>query len=189
LERAEKRREAIPALGRVVRKKSTAAMEEYWRRNRGKSDAEREPYPHARDFAEQREMEQIGEDFTAALNGVALVQATLPAALPIATNSEAGSLIRKLLRRQSTASHRDLIALVERIIVLLRDRPAQKRGRGAPTKFPPERRERALAMKLEGHTNGECAAVLYDTKRPSSQQTKNFSKIFAYYRNPSRTKS
>ncbi len=116
------------------------------------------------------------------------MRADLPAALPITKNSEASSLIRKLLRPRPTASHREVIALVERIVSLT-DGPAQKRGRGAPPKFPPERSERALAMKREKHTNGECAAVLYDTKRPTVQQTKNFSKIFAYYRDRSRAKS
>jgi hypothetical protein len=77
VERAEKRRGTIPELGRIVKEKSTAAMEEYWRQNRDKSDAERGPFPRPRDTVEQQEIEQILEDHSVALNRVVMVRGEL----------------------------------------------------------------------------------------------------------------
>jgi hypothetical protein len=63
------------------------------------------------------------------------------------------------------------------------DRPARERRRpGRPAKFPEERKQQALDLKLNGGTNSECAKLLYQTKHPTAQQVRNIPAILKNYR-------
>jgi hypothetical protein len=57
----------------------------------------------------------------------------------------------------------------------------RKNTRGRPQEIPDERKERALVAKKEGATSKQLAAILYDTKRPSTRQRSDVSNILKHY--------
>ena len=54
--------------------------------------------------------------------------------------------------------------------------------RGAPVILPPERKEAAIELKTSGGSNSEAAALIYNTKFPTPQQTKNVPAILRQYK-------
>jgi hypothetical protein len=180
--RETERMKEILALGLIVKKKSTAASEEYWHRNQSKSPADRESFPRVTDIPEQSEIERINESHSAALNALAILRANLPAALPLEIENERISrLLKQLHTHSATLSNEELIRNVRILADSLPKGSEVTRKRGRPS-IPAELKERALAMKDNGASNRECAKVLYQTSHPTVRQVKNLGPILSYFR-------
>jgi hypothetical protein len=65
--------------------------------------------------------------------------------------------------------------------------PPAKRKRGRRPTISDENKERAAKIKASGGTNKDAAAVLYGTRYPSLQQTKNVSSILRHHKKKSKT--
>jgi hypothetical protein len=59
---------------------------------------------------------------------------------------------------------------------------SSRRRRGRPQVIPEQAKAAAAKLKAAGRTNSEIAAVLYRTKHPTSQQTKNVPSILRHHK-------
>jgi hypothetical protein len=56
-----------------------------------------------------------------------------------------------------------------------------KRPRGRPSKIPPERKAKALEVRIRGGNNRQAAKILYDTEEPTKHQRDSVSAILGWY--------
>jgi hypothetical protein len=175
------RKDGIQELGRIVKQKSDARVEEFWHRNRSRPEGEREPFPKVTELAEQRKIEEIIDAHAAAQSQLASLRTSLSSLLPLGFRGKTESLVRELREHGLTASNEDLIWLVEELVESLPRQTAMKGEQGRPVKIASSRKALARSRKEAGATNRECAQILYDTSHPTNQQVKNVLSILRHY--------
>jgi hypothetical protein len=127
LNRAMCRKEEIPTLGKIVKKKSSDAMKKYWRRNKDKSDTAPRPYPQVNTIPEQCKIEKINHDISTAMTEVAIQRSNLILMLAPLSADPKMSGAREIRRRPTDFTNDVLIAVVERIVSSPSRQPTRRR--------------------------------------------------------------
>jgi hypothetical protein len=165
LTRATFRRGEIPALGEIVRKKSSEAMDEYWRVNKEKNDADRPPYPQVSDISEQREIEKINHDVSTAQHELAIQRSSLLFLLAPLGADPRMTEAQEICRRPDAFTNDVLIALVEKMTSTSKQ-PTRRRSDSPSTAL----RNNLIRQALDaGESRAEICQMLDKHKIPTTE--------------------